>query len=45
MHYLYDNPRVMYPQLMTTVQKSEFEKEESAVEGYCIRLVQSEGKD
>ena len=45
MDYLYDDMRVMYPQLMTTAQKAESEQEDQPGEEKCVRSTQAEGKD
>ena len=44
MCYLYDDVRIMYPQIMTAAHKAESEQEDSPREGVQVRLAQSEGK-
>ena len=44
MHYLYDDPRIMYPQLMMAAHKADSEQEDWPQEGVQVRTVQSEGK-
>ena len=45
MCYLYDDMRIMYPQLMTAAQKAESEQEDHAGEDVHARSIQAEGKD
>ena len=45
MHYLYDDARIMYHQLLTAAQKAESEQEDHTGEGIWVRLTQAEGKD
>ena len=45
MHYLYNNPRIMYPQLMTAAHKAESEQEGRPREGVQVRSAQSEARD
>ena len=45
MHYLYDEPSIMYPQLLTAACKAEPEQEDRPEEGVLLRSVQLEGKD
>ena len=45
MYYLYDDLRIIYPQLMTAACKAESEQEDQPREGVQGRSAQSEGKD
>ena len=45
MHYLYDDTRIMYAQLMTPAHKAELEKEDWPRKEVQVRSAQSEGKD
>ena len=45
MCYLYDDLRVMYPQLMTVAHNAKYEQEDRPGQGVQVRLAQSEGKD
>ena len=45
MWYLYDDPGVMYPQLVTAAYKAECQYEVRHGEGVWVKLVQAEGKD
>ena len=45
MLYLYDDRKIMYPQLMPTAQRAESEQEDIPGEGVWVRSLQSEGKD
>ena len=45
MYYLYDDLRVMYPQLLTAAHKAKPEQEDRLGEGVWMRSAQSEGKD
>ena len=45
MHYLYDDPRVMFPKLVTAACKAKSEQEDRLGESVWVRLAQSEGKD
>ena len=45
MYYLYDDMRIMYPQLMTAAHKAASEQEDQPQEGVQVRSSQSEGKD
>ena len=40
--YLYDDLRVMYPQLMTTAHKAEYEYEDRPGDGTWVRSVEAE---
>ena len=44
MCYLYDDMRIMYPQLMTAAKKAASEQEDWPREGVWVKLAQSEGK-
>ena len=44
MCYLYDDMRIMYPQLMTAAPKAESEQEHWPREEACMTLVQAEGR-
>ena len=45
MHYLYDDARITYPQLVTAAQKAASEHEDHTGEGIHVRSIQAEGKD
>ena len=45
MHYLYDDVRITYAQLMTAAQKAELEQEDQPGEGVHVRSTWVEGKD
>ena len=45
MHYLYDDPGVMYPQLVTRAHKAELEQKDWLGEEVWVRWAQSEGRD
>ena len=45
MCYLYDDPRKMYPQLMTAAHKAESEQEDRPREVLQVRLAQTERRD
>ena len=44
MHYLYDDTRITYSQLVTAAQKAESEHEDCTGEGIHMRSIQAEGK-
>ena len=45
MHYLYDNARITYHQLLTAAQKAESKQEDHTGENIQVRLIQAERKD
>ena len=45
LHYLYDDPRITYPQLVTAAQKADSEHKDHLGGSIQVRSVQAEGKD